>query len=148
MLYADLSGHNVGTLRRGSSYVPTSQSVTPLPAVVGHALLNRQTEVNKYGRLLRAHAKHFNCDCDVNWNRRRLYIKYRGNVVFACEPTAEAVKNAYCLFRLLDSNISTFLRHLEANEGVVPNVFESETPPHHTGVQMDQDDEIVASGVA
>lgn len=132
----------MGTLRRGSSHVPTSQSVTPLPAVVGHALLARQAEVNRYGRYLRAHAQHFNSDCDVCWNRRRLYIKYRGEEVYQCLPTPEAIKNAYCLFRLLDSNINSFLRHLEGNDGAVPNVFESATPPHHDGVQMDQNDEV------
>ena len=130
-------GYNVGTLRRGSSRVPTSQSVTPLPTVVGHALRARQAEVNRYGRYLRAHVQHFNSDSDVCWNRRRLYIKYRGDEIFACSSTPEEIKNAYCLFRLLHSNLSEMIEYLEVHNGVVPNVFESVTPPHHDDAQCD-----------
>lgn len=144
ILCADVSEGNVETLRRGSSYDPTSQSVTPLPPVVDRSLLVRQreeAEVNRYGRYLRAHAQHFNSDCDVCWNRRRLYIQQRGEVVFDCLSTPEAIKSAYCLFRLLESNLTSFLSHLKENGGVVQSIVDSETPPHlHHDVNVGDED--------
>jgi hypothetical protein len=132
-------GYNVGTLRRGSSHVPTPQSITPLPTVIGHALRARLLEVNRYGRLFRSHVQHFNSDADVRWNRGRLYIMYRSEEVFECAPTAEDIKNAYCLFRLLNNNLTDFISYLDANNKVVPNVFESTTPPHHDDVQINHE---------
>lgn len=107
----------------------------------------RLAEVNRYGRYLRAHVRHYNSDSDVCWNHRRLCIKYGGNEVFQCTPTAEAIKNAYCLFRLMSSNLNNFLAHLQTVDGVVPDVFQSATPPHDTEVSVEQD-EIVAVGNA
>jgi hypothetical protein len=134
-------GRNVGTLRRGSSHVPTPQSATPLPVVIGQALRVQLSEVNRYCRYMRAHVKHFNSDSDVCWNRKRLYIKYKSECVFQCVPTPEAIKNAYCLLRLCDSNLSHFLRYLIENDDKIPNVFESPTPIYHSEVEVDNTDD-------
>jgi len=130
---------NIGTLRRGSSYVPTPHNVAPLPEVIGRGFRVQQGEVNRYGRFFRAHAQHFNSDCDVVWNRRRFYVNYRGIEIFSCSASAKDVKNAYGLLRILDSNLTRFDNYLKDNGGEVPDVFDSATSPCHSDVDVEEE---------
>jgi hypothetical protein len=132
-----LARKRIRTLQRGSSHLPTPEDATPLSPVIGIPVRTRMSEANRYGRLFRAHASHFNSDIDVIWSRLSFMVKYRGDEVFRCPSYPKDIKNAYALLRLVDCNINDFLRFLSENNEVVPNVFEDPTPPRLSDVSVE-----------
>jgi hypothetical protein len=132
-----LARRRIRTLQRGSSHVPTPEDATPLPPVTGFPMRTMMSEANRYGRLFRAHACHFNSDINVVWTRVCFSVKYKGNDVFRCPSYPKDIKNAYALLRLVDCNINDFLGFLSENNEVVPNVFEDPTPPRLSDVSVE-----------
>lgn len=131
----------IGTLRRGTSHEPTPETATPLPDVIDRGLRANISETNRYGRLFREYAVHYNSDINVTWSRLRLMVTHRGTEVYSCPAHPHNVKNAYCLFRLLDNNIDRFVFYLREHEDQVPNVFASATPENYSGVNLDDNDD-------
>jgi hypothetical protein len=50
-----------------------------------------------------------------------LQISYRGEEIYHCDPTHQAMKSVYFIFCLCGKNVQTFKEYLDAHAGEVPD---------------------------